>query len=210
MMSNSRISALTGTSPAVWDRRNPQTQLVNLWLCVTDRKERMVSLVTTARFRVKARGMAWFGGVSTERREGEKADFVRIEYCALAWKGWSTFPPTSLHNNHSAQVAAKAAALIEETVTSCDAAAYTWHSSITESLHSILWSDQDIQTSILTIHLWSTCSQLGQSPYLLSDTLLPWHCVTAMKQWAALFSITWSMPTYSCQQKTTWNSPVLW
>lgn len=34
------------------------------------------------------------------------------------------FPPSS-HNNHGRKVAAKAAALIEETVSSCVAAAYT-------------------------------------------------------------------------------------
>lgn len=65
------------------------------------------------------KGMTW------AREKKKKAEFVRKEQCALAWKGWSAFPPTSPHNNHSGEVAAKAAARMEETVTSCDAAAYT-------------------------------------------------------------------------------------
>lgn len=56
---------------------------------------------------------------------GGKAGFVRKELCALAWEGWSAFPPTSRHNNHSGKVAASATTLIEEAVTSCDTAAYT-------------------------------------------------------------------------------------
>lgn len=56
MMLDSRVSALSGTSPAIWAHRNPHTRLVNLRLCVTDRKERTASLVTTAWFRVKAGG----------------------------------------------------------------------------------------------------------------------------------------------------------
>lgn len=42
-----------------------------------------------------------------------------------------SLPPTSPHNNHLGSVAAKAAALPEETMSSWDTAAYTWHSGIT-------------------------------------------------------------------------------
>lgn len=108
-------------------------------------------------------GVAWFGRVSTERK---KVEFVRKEHRALAWEGWSAFPPISPHNNHSGEVAAKATALKEETVTSCDAAAYTWHSSIywIIAFNMVIWpghSSFDILYSSLVYIFWAWSKSLS-------------------------------------------------
>lgn len=70
--------------------------------------------------------------VSCERTRGRdslgvrgEAEYLRKELCASAREGWSAFPPASPHSNRSGEVAAKAAALIEETMSSCDAAAFS-------------------------------------------------------------------------------------
>lgn len=128
MTLDSCVSAPTRTSPAVWVQQEPLRPdwLTSGHVLRPEKGKEHSRSVTTARFRVNAErgGMTW---ACKYRQEGKKeADFVRKALCASAWEGWSTFPPTSPpRNNHSGDVAAKAAALIEETVTSCDAAAYT-------------------------------------------------------------------------------------
>ncbi len=125
---------------------------------LTDRKESVLFLVLCE---------------CTGRRK--KAEFVRKQHCALAWEGRSAFPPACPHNNHSGEVAAKAAALIEETMTSCDAAAYTWHSSITELSHLTLCSERD--TWVL---IYSSVAELGHSLHPLSDTF---YLSTVLPSW---------------------------
>lgn len=143
----------------------------------------------------------WLGRVSTDRRKKKKkkkgADFVRKALCASAWEGWSAFPPTSPpRNNHSGEVAAKAAALIEETVTSCDAAAYTWHSSITYGVRRsslrILFICGRARWKSLSI-IWRPFYLGAASPWWNSERLCLALCDPC--------------PLKGCQQKTTWNSP---
>lgn len=71
IMLDSRVSALTGPSPAllVWSSK-PKTRLANLTLyaSVTDTKARMVKLVTTAWFCL-CRGRGGCVGMSGEKKE---------------------------------------------------------------------------------------------------------------------------------------------
>lgn len=102
-------------------------------------------------------------------------------------------------------MAAKATALIEETVTSCDAAAYTWHSSITASLCST-WCSFKPWCSFSSAAL---LPPVGVPIYYLT----PFYLGAASSSWnSERHCLAWCDPCLlnGCQQKTTWNSPVLW
>ena len=69
---------------------------------------------------------AWFH-VNEDKKKRHKVEFVKKKKTSVLELGEEclVFSPASPDNNHPGEVAAKAAALIEETVTSCEAAAST-------------------------------------------------------------------------------------
>ena len=98
-------------------------------------------------------------------------------------------------------MAAKAAALMEETVTSCDAAAYTWHSSIT---YGVRRPDPSVRAAV-----WlSICGRARWKS--LSIIWHPFYLGAASPWWnSERLCLAWCdpCPLIGCQQKTTWNSP---
>lgn len=174
---------LNGTSPAVWVQQEPSDQTdssVHLWW--TERKISLL-VMTITWFCVKAGGLkARFG--HPENKKKESWVYKKRTLCLSLGRVVSLsscFPP---HKHHSGEVAAKATALTEETMTSCDAAAYTWHSSITELLHSVWCADLDIQALSSVVFMssaWLNPYPIIWHPFYLGAASSPWnselHCL---------------------------------
>lgn len=100
-MLDSRASVIARTSPVFWVQQEPSDQTDS----PLKRKKRIAGDDSSVSWECTGRRKRW-------RRE--EVEFVRKQQCSSAREGRSASPPTYPHNNHSAKVAAKATALIEE------------------------------------------------------------------------------------------------
>lgn len=147
---DSRVSLITGTSPAARVQQEPSGPdwLTSGHVWQTKRKGRPRWWRQLGFMWTHGEGIVWPCKYQKKKKKGICKKRV---LCFSFGKGGQLFlllPFTITIPEQSA----KAAALIEETVTSCDAAAYTWHPSITILLHSTRCPNLDTQALIASAH----------------------------------------------------------